>query len=170
MDIEHGDRIVFVQCREISPPRKPISHGEKRKDVLTITNSRSKRVGNLINEKEAFFKITRVDIFEIKKGYYLDFSSNTFEKESWRRNHGFSSSIDRCSKKEYTQFISFDSNAKSEVSYRWNRGDAYLSREDFRYSHSSEREFIDAVRVAINNNGHPHTISDRCLLHIHNML
>ena len=170
MDIERGDNIVFVQCREIKPSRKPISSGEKRADVLTITNHRSKRVGQVINDKEAFFKITRIDIFEIDKGYYLDFSSKTFEEQNWQKNQGFLSTIDRFSKKEYTQFISFDSNAKSENSYKWKRGEAHLYRDDFRYIDPSEREFIDALRVAINNNGHPHTISDTCLHHIRNML
>ena len=161
---------MFVQCREIRPSRKPISKGEKRTDVLTITNHRSKRVGQQINEQEAFFKITRIDIFEIDKGYYLDFSSETFEKQNWRKGQGFLSTIDRFSKKEYTQFISFDTNCKSENSYKWKRGDAVLYRDDFRYSDASAREFIDALRVAINNNGHPHTISDTCLRHIRHML
>ena len=122
MDIEQGDRILFVQAKDIYPDRKAIPFEEKRDDVLTISNPKSPRHGEKIDPKTARFTVTRIDAFEIKKVYFLNFDSDTFETEEWSNNQGYANEIDRYAKKRYTQFITFNVDSDSASSYIWNRG------------------------------------------------
>jgi hypothetical protein len=149
LQMERGDNVVFVRYSmiggEFNNPRQIYAHGVRGKPD---------------------FKINRVDVFQLTKGYETDFDTDYFETDDWKAlpSGSIADSLHKYSQKKYTQFVTF--NPRGEGNYTWNRGGASLYRASFSSREPYENEFINALRQSQTTQGKPHEISDLCLRHL----
>jgi hypothetical protein len=146
MKILKGDYVTFVHFQECNPPRMIYPEYSEPKKIHTVR-------GATVLSSDIYWSISNLDIFEVSKGYHLDFTNNDpysgFDEE-WVAK---SSQIPE--EKEYTQFIRMDSHDTNDpFQYFWVKStDTVLERKHFPSEDMRLVELVNALRNSSNTAG-----------------
>lgn len=161
MKILEGDYIIFVKFAFCHPNRmvypyyyNPNTNIEKARGQYTLS-------------KDIDWAIESSDIYQIKRGYHLNFGNDDLYK-------GFETEWDgQPATKEYTQFITFYHNNSTEDMLLYHTDESQgrrLLRKHFPADQAGLSELCSAFRRSYNNRGDAVEISDNAFIEFQQLL
>ena len=151
MNILEGDYIIFFNLSYCHPGRMLVPD-YTNKDYIIPT-----RRGGQVKSGEIRWAIGLTDVYQVKKGYHLNFGNSDlykgFEKNNWDKTPDT---------KDYTQYITFYNNSNNDdrFQYRWpDNTNKVLPRELFPNTNANLKELVIAFSQSLNHIGDAKEIS-----------